>query len=89
VYKPRKASANSPFLTAKTKKYVINGTVLPDVDFDIGEIYAGLRPINNNINGADLYFWFFPSSNPKAEKEITVWLNGGPGCSSLQGLTRL
>lgn len=85
VYVPRKASASSRYLTAKTKKYVVNGTNLPDVDFDIGESYAGLMPISNKTNAAELYFWFFPSSNPKAEKEITIWLNGGPGCSSLEG----
>ena len=85
VYQPRKASPTSRYLTEKTKKYVVNGTNLPDVDFDIGESYAGLIPISNKTNAAELYFWFFPSSNPKAEKEITIWLNGGPGCSSLEG----
>lgn len=85
VYKPRTASASSRFLTKKTKKYVINGTNLPEVDFDIGESYGGLMPISNKTGAAELYFWFFPSSNPKAEKEITIWLNGGPGCSSLEG----
>ena len=85
VYKPRKASASSPFLTDKSKKYAINGSAIPDVDFDIGESYGGLMPISNKTNASELYFWFFPSSNPKAEKEITIWLNGGPGCSSLEG----
>ena len=85
IYKPRKASASSPFLTNKTMKYVVDGTAIPDVDFDIGESYAGLMPISNATDAAELYFWFFPSSNPKAEKEITIWLNGGPGCSSLEG----
>jgi carboxypeptidase D len=42
-------------------------------------------PISSEKNASELYFWFFPSSNPAAEKEIVIWLNGGPGCSSLEG----
>lgn len=65
----------------------MNGTGVPLVDFDIGESYAGTLPIDNNAtNENQLFFWFFPSSNPAASDEITIWLNGGPGCSSLDGL---
>jgi carboxypeptidase D len=42
-------------------------------------------PISNESDASEFYFWFFPSANPDAEKEITIWLNGGPGCSSLEG----
>lgn len=42
-------------------------------------------PISSEQNASELYFWFFPSTNPAAEKEIVIWLNGGPGCSSLEG----
>ncbi|KAF2091896.1 alpha/beta-hydrolase [Saccharata proteae CBS 121410] len=69
----------------KTIPFTVNGTALPDVDFDIGESYAGLLPINDKTDGRSLYFWYFPSSNPDATDEITIWLNGGPGCSSLEG----
>ena len=59
----------------------MNGTAIPDVNFDIGESYAGLLPVSQGANEArQLYFWFFPSSNPEADDEITIWLNGGPGC---------
>lgn len=58
---------------------MVNGTAgaIPEVDFDIGESYAGLMPISDKANETDqLYFWFFPSANPDAGDEITIWLNG-------------
>ncbi|RMZ76085.1 hypothetical protein DV737_g4956, partial [Chaetothyriales sp. CBS 132003] len=81
-------STHSPsFLTPKTKPFAVNGTGLPDVPFDIGESYAGLLPISDQPDETrELFFWFFPSINPHAGKEILIWFNGGPGCSSLSGL---
>ncbi|TAQ91157.1 hypothetical protein B7494_g509 [Chlorociboria aeruginascens] len=68
-------------------EFAVNGSQLPEVDFNIGESYAGTLPISDNATDTNrLWFWFFPSSNPAASKEITIWLNGGPGCSSLDGL---
>ncbi|KEF52364.1 carboxypeptidase [Exophiala aquamarina CBS 119918] len=68
-------------------EFAVNGTGIPEVDFDIGESYAGTLPIDGNSSNANqLFFWFFPSDNPDASDEITIWLNGGPGCSSLDGL---
>lgn len=34
----------SQFTNAKTTPYVVDGLGLPDVDFDIGESYAGMSP---------------------------------------------
>src|SRR5438552_10367431 len=75
------------WLNDKTKKFYVDGANIPDVKFDAGESYAGLLPISDKkTEERKLYFWFFPSTNPAAEDEITIWLNGGPGCSSLEGL---
>ncbi|KAJ9654601.1 hypothetical protein H2198_006347 [Neophaeococcomyces mojaviensis] len=77
----------SPYLNNVTQKFVVNGSAIPEVDFDIGESFAGLLPISDDPNETrQLYFWFFPSSNPNATDEIAIWFNGGPGCSSLSGL---
>lgn len=81
--------AGSPYLNQNTKQFVVNGSGIPLIDFDIGESYAGLLPISDEKNETrKLYFWFFPSSNPNATDEIALWFNGGPGCSSLTGLIK-
>ena len=59
---------------------MVNGTGIPDVDFDVGESYAGSLPISNNATDENkLFFWFFPTVNEDstAQKEIVIWLNGG------------
>ena len=54
--------------------FAVQGANLPLVPFDIGESYAGLLPISDKANdGNDLFFWFFPSGNPAAANEITIW----------------
>lgn len=75
------------FLTRKTRPFAVDGKSLPDVDFNLGESYAGLQPISSDPNETrKLFFWFFPSINPEAPKKVVTWLQGGPGCSSLGGL---
>ncbi|KAF2104352.1 putative serine carboxypeptidase [Rhizodiscina lignyota] len=75
--------ATPQYLTNKTQRFAVDGANLPNVSFDIGESYAGLLPVDNT--GKELFFWFVPTTNTAANDEIVIWLNGGPGCSSLDG----
>ncbi|KAK6523202.1 hypothetical protein TWF694_006095 [Orbilia ellipsospora] len=78
------------YYNRNTKQFWVNGTAgaIPDVHFDISESYAGLLPISKNkTESRKLYFWFFPSTGGKeTQDDLVIWLNGGPGCSSLEGL---
>ncbi|CBY02081.1 hypothetical protein IAQ61_006666 [Plenodomus lingam] len=74
------------FLTNKTEAFSVNGTGIPEVSFDVGESYAGLLPISDDpAETRKLFFWFFPAALSDTPQEIVIWLNGGPGCSSLSG----
>ncbi|CAH0405029.1 unnamed protein product [Chilo suppressalis] len=55
--------------------------LLPDMDS-----YAGYLTVNKEYN-ANLWFWYFPVSDKSVEETPWIlWLQGGPGASSLYGL---
>uniref|UniRef100_A0A6P7GKH8 Carboxypeptidase n=1 Tax=Diabrotica virgifera virgifera TaxID=50390 RepID=A0A6P7GKH8_DIAVI len=69
---------NGDIIWAKGKAKVTD--FLPEVSS-----YAGYFRVDETYN-SNLFFWFFPSQNDPANDPVILWLQGGPGATSMFGL---
>jgi carboxypeptidase C (cathepsin A) len=77
--------------TIKTSTKSFNDAVhfIPGFGTPLEKQYAGLVLVNEKAQG-NLFYWFFETRNcsfqSKESIPIMIWLNGGPGASSMTGL---
>lgn len=74
--KPPPASTIT-FKNPKAKQFFVDGTKIPDVNFDAGPSWSGLMPISGAKNETrKLFFWFWPTADAANTKDLVFWTNG-------------
>lgn len=65
-----------------SKLSIVSNSGICETTPNVNQLSGYIR-ISEDIN---LFFWFFESRNSPATAPLALWLNGGPGCSSMLGL---
>ncbi|KAK4180452.1 putative carboxypeptidase S1 [Triangularia setosa] len=61
---------------------IVNNSGICETTPSVNQL-SGYLTIAEDVN---LFFWFFESRHSPATSPLALWLNGGPGCSSMLGL---
>ncbi|KAG6850882.1 hypothetical protein H0H87_001750 [Tephrocybe sp. NHM501043] len=75
----RAAPLNITFSNPKASEFYVDGTTIPEVDFDVGPSWSGLLPISADPNETrKLFFWFFPPGPQGSLDDLIFWYDRIP-----------
>ncbi|KAF9431623.1 hypothetical protein BGZ76_011914 [Entomortierella beljakovae] len=77
-------STDSRILKNNAAQYKINTSKLPKISKDLAALnqWSGNMPVGSDNS---LFFWYIQAKDRRSDNVI-FWYNGGPGCSSMEGL---
>eukprot|EP00092_Neocalanus_flemingeri_P007452 GFUD01008048.1.p1 GENE.GFUD01008048.1~~GFUD01008048.1.p1 ORF type:complete len:467 (-),score=127.97 GFUD01008048.1:70-1470(-) len=65
----------------------VDSTIFEGLDEDV-ESYSGFLTVDKP-NNSNMFFWFFPAEEDPENAPVVIWLQGGPGLSSMFGALKL
>lgn len=75
----------TPFIEKKLIKEAQSAAQVKFKEFQNVESYSGYLTVDLATD-SNLFFWFFPATSNYSEAPVLLWLQGGPGSSSMFGL---
>ncbi|CAN0909098.1 Serine carboxypeptidase-like 34 [Linum grandiflorum] len=76
---PSWGAADPETIAAQSADRVVYIPEQPSVNF---LQYSGYITVDESY-GKALFYWFFEAAHKPEDKPLLIWLNGGPGCSSV------
>jgi hypothetical protein len=65
---------NITFSNPQASQFYVDGSTIPEVDYDIGPSWSGLLPISGKPNETrKLFFWFFPPGPGGSLDDLIFW----------------